>query len=419
MRAALLFVVIATGTAVAGPKATITKRMDCASVGNDAKIEKCVLCTTDFGTFKTANASCTFAEPKTGGKLKLERSECFGFSQKDIKDCDDCIRSGGVYSYDKGDAICSGRSVSATAPPIVDAAGCKNPDVVHPLRAKRCTECVKTGIAEFIPSGDDAGTCMNDPLKFAAKFKLPEQSESVGFYAGCPSSGDIKADIACRACQRKQDVFVGGKCIKAAQAAKLAAKVAHVDVPPPDVVVANGDMEITETSTKQKKLVAQTWMPHTYMTNGDITFGEDAAHGGKVGAKLANRAGIVTYRRAVPDTKYRLTYWVKAVDAEPADNLNVFIAVGGNSHNARAKATAEWSEQTYDFTTPKSGAATFPLALTFSASPKPNGKDGAFLVDDVKLVKAPADATPTTTSAPPADAQGSAAPATGSGSATP
>jgi hypothetical protein len=400
MRAALLFIVIATGTAVAGPKATITKPMDCAAVGNDAKIEKCAICTGDFGTFKTANASCTFAEPKTGGKLKLDRADCFGFAEKDLKDCDSCISSGGVYSYDKGDAVCSSRSVSNSAPPIIDAASCKNTDLVHPLRAKKCAECIKTGIAEFVPSGENAGRCMNDPQKFAAKFKLPEQSESVGFYASCPTSDEFKIDVACRQCIAKHDVFLKGKCIKAAQAAKLATKVPNVPLPAADVVVVNGDFEVTETSTATKQLVAQTWIPRPLKGKGDVSFSEEAAHGGKVGVKLVNKAAVVAYRRALPETKYRLTYWGKTVDAEANDSLSVFIAVGGNSYNAKNKPTAEWSEQTYDFTTPKSGAASIPLVLTFSANPQPNGNDGAFLVDDVKLVKAPADAAPTPAPAP-------------------
>ena len=402
MRAALVLLLVFTGTAVAGPKATITSRRDCGAIADDAKLDKCVACVVDFGTFKTANASCTYGGKLTGA-LKLDRAECFGFSQEDIARCDSCIQGGGVYLYVKNDSACAERNLNPTTPPITDAAGCKKADLVHPLRAKQCTECVKTGISEFVPSGDNAGRCMNDPLKFAAKFKLPEQSESVGFYASCPLTGDVKASIACRQCLAKHDVFLGGKCIKAAQAAKLAAKVTSVPVPPPDTVVANGDMEITETSSEKKLLVAQTWVPLTWGQKGEIVFAEEAAHAGKVGVKLVNKASVGTYRRALPDTKYRLTYWVKAVDAEAGDSLNVYIAVGGNAHNARAKtASAEWSEQTYDFTTPKSGAATIPLVLTFSASPKSNGKDGAFLVDDVKLVKAPADAAPepATTPAP-------------------
>ena len=390
MRAALLFVVFATSTAVAGPKATITSRMDCANVGDDAKIEKCAICTGDFGTFKTANASCTYPDAKSGGKYRLEQVECpgIGVSEKDVKDCNACVKSGGVFAWDKKDGgVCANRSVDDRTAPVTDAAGCKNGDIVHPIKAKRCTECIKSAVGEFVVSGDNAGRCMTDPLKYAAKYKLPEQSESVGFYASCPGSDDLKADAACRACIAKHDVFLAGKCIKAAQAVKLAAKVASVAVPPAGTVVANGDYEVTEKSSKHKQVIAQTWVVAKF--KGDVVFAEEAAHAGKVGAKLVNKASLMTHRRAEPATKYKLTYWVKQAGGGSEDKLNVFIAVAGNSFNAKPTPTKEWSEQTFEFETPKSTASTIPLVLTFSALHKEAGADGVFFVDDVSIVKAP------------------------------
>ena len=48
--------------------------------------------------------------------------------------------------------------------------------------------------------------------------------------------------------------------------------------------LANGDFEVTEMSSIKKQLVAHAWTVGG--SKGTVTFAEEAAHGGKVGAKL-------------------------------------------------------------------------------------------------------------------------------------
>ena len=307
------------------PPAVITGVVTCARFLTDKKLAACEACITDGRFYLGKSGKCQDPDPgKMDPKPQLDRAACNAdkLSASDRSACHTCVGEGGGFQSGWG---CNLPKVKATdaSPAVVDAKACAG-DTVAPIQRKRCTACVKKGTHGFALGGQDAGECVLDPARFAAKYRLPPENWTTGFFTPTSCKLHIDSDPAllqCVDCTRRLGrVFASGECLKPEAAAKQAKKLKVI--PPPAAVVPH---------------------PQGWVVNTAVGSAQQETIGGAVVFRTNGRGAASQRIKLEPRTAYRLRAKIRGVGVgeKSSAGIEVVYDVKGGG-----KATAGWSETT-------------------------------------------------------------------------